>query len=344
MGKKFFNFREGTWALRSILIISSLLAGTAIGYYGKAPLKKVISFNPFDDTTVEKWPTPPYELIEIPSSADNTLQKAFVYRSTSDKPEPLVVSLHSWSAGYAQKDFFREQVLEKNWNYIHPDFRGPNNQPQACASDLVISDIDDAIDYALKNFNVDKERIYVIGGSGGAYAGAASIMKSKHTIRQYSIWNPITDIHAWYYQSKIRNLKYEGDIMLCTDSKNGQLDEEEAKKRSPLYWQTPVEKFSATSVKIYAGIYDGVLGAVPFTHAINFYNKLVSDLNCPDSSKLVSEMEKAMLMEKGPMLPQAKMLGDRKVVLHKSYQNVELILFEGRHELLANIVLETLDN
>lgn len=327
---------------KAIIVICSLFAGTVIGYIGKNPLQKAINYIPFDDTRIEKWDSP-FELISIYSTVDQKEQKLYAYKSTAESPQPLVVSLHSWSGNYAQNDLFRDKVVERNWNYIHPDFRGANNNPEACVSDLVLYDLDDAIDYALENFNCDTERIYIIGGSGGAYASIASLLKSKHNIKEYSVWNPISDIHAWYYQSKVRELKYADDILLSTGSLNGELNVEEALARSPLYWPVSAEKISNTTVKLYAGIYDGLLGAVPFTHSINFYNKLLSDLECSDSSMYVTEAEKALLMENAPMLKDFGMLGDRKILFQKKYKNIELLLFEGRHEILTDIVMDTLD-
>jgi hypothetical protein len=124
------------------------------------------------------------------------------------------------------------------------------------ASDLVIQDIDDAIDFALSNFNCDIEKIYVIGGSGGGYAALASFMKSKHNVAEFSAWCPISDIYRWYYQTKVRDLNYWEDISKCTNSPNEQLNEISAKSKSPLYWKTPTQKLTTTKLKIYTGVYD----------------------------------------------------------------------------------------
>lgn len=68
-------------------------------------LKKPFSdtFTPFDDTRQSNWDTG-FKVVEIQSSLDNSLQKAYFLKSKSSSPKPLVVSLHSWSGNYEQKD------------------------------------------------------------------------------------------------------------------------------------------------------------------------------------------------------------------------------------------------
>ena len=73
--------------------------------------------------------------VRIKSSLDGAEQPAFFYTpKKADKPMPLVVLLHSWSADYRQKFYpaFPKWCVEKGWAYIHPNFRGPNRNPRLC--------------------------------------------------------------------------------------------------------------------------------------------------------------------------------------------------------------------
>jgi len=283
-----------------------------------------------------------FELVEIKSGIDQKIQKAYFYKTKSKEPKPLIVSLHSWSGYYNQKDDLANLCKLKKLNYIHPDFRGANNTKEACCSDLVLSDIDDAITYAIENANVDTAEIFVIGVSGGGYATLSTFMKSKHRIRKFSAWASITDLPAWYKESRIRKNDYADDILSCTESKNGILDEKNAGMRSPLYWETPVSKLTDSKVFIYAGIYDGIQGSVPVTHSINFYNKLLTDLAVTDSAEYVSAIEKLNLLElKQPSNDYGNISG-RKIYLRKEYGNVCLIIFEGNHEILTEFALDQL--
>lgn len=147
-----------------------------------------------------------FKVVEIKSPLDGALQPAYFYKTRSTDPQPLVVSLHTWSNDYTQYDSINHFSSLKDYNYIHPNFRGVNNKKEACCSDLVISDIDASIDYAIENANVDTTRIFVIGTSGGGYATLAMFMKSKHKIRKFSSWVPLVDLVRWYEETKIRKL------------------------------------------------------------------------------------------------------------------------------------------
>jgi len=123
-----------------------------------------------------------FELVEIESAMDHHIQKAYFYRSTATDPAPLIVSLHTWSGDYTQKDTLAVLCRAQGLNYIHPDFRGVNNTKNACCSELAINDIDESIAYAIKNANVDTLRIYIIGHSGMCICPSSRIC-SKITTR-----------------------------------------------------------------------------------------------------------------------------------------------------------------
>lgn len=327
------------------IVVLSLLCGFIIGTLGSNSgiinrSKKVISnYNPFDNTNKGIY-LQEFSEIKIPSSQYNHQQPAYFYKSKSHQAMPLVISLHTWSGDYQQDDYMQEEILKRDWNYIHPHFQGKNDTPNACLSDKVIADIDDAIDFAIENANVDVNKIYVIGVSGGGYAALGSFFKSRHKISMYSCWVPITDLKAWYYQSKIRNNNYWRDILKCTNSKGDTLNHNYAIIRSPLYWDVPIEKLESTKIDLFAGVYDGIDGSVPITHSINMYNKLLESLKCPYDKLFVSDFETKQLLEIFSVGEEYGMLGDRKIVLQKEYKNVRITIFKGNHEMLSSNVLD----
>lgn len=75
------------------------------------------------------------------------------------------MQLHSWSynADSLKPIGLDAEARSKGYNYIFPNFRGINNHPKACCSEYVIEDIDEAIDWALKNMNVERETLDYIG-------------------------------------------------------------------------------------------------------------------------------------------------------------------------------------
>ena len=78
-----------------------------------------------------------------------------VYFLSTTNESPLLVSLHHWSREFTTKDSLSNLAFMNNWNYISPNFRGTNYNEESCLSSLVISDIDDAIEYAIENSKVD---------------------------------------------------------------------------------------------------------------------------------------------------------------------------------------------
>ena len=282
----------------------------------------------------------------IKSSLDGTTQYFYYSHAEGKKAQPLVVGLHSWSnTAETQKGLISNEVHAKNWHFIFPNFRGVNNHPKACCSEFVISDIDEAIDWALKNMNVDPKRIYVVGHSGGGYATLSMYMKSRHDIRAFSAWASISDLTAWYTESVERKNKYAAEIIQCTSGGNT-FDAEKAKGRSPLFWTTPIKKRKKSHLQIYAGIHDGYTGSVPISHSINFYNKLLTDYKEKDKSKFVSA-DDASLMLKTQAFSNSNqktttLLDDRAILYQKSSKNIQLTIFEGTHEILIKVVLEQL--
>ena len=282
----------------------------------------------------------------IQSSLDGNVQVFYYGQSTASERQPLIVALHSWSStADSQKGFLADQAQAKNWNYILPNFRGVNDHPKACCSEFAMADIDEAIDWALKNLKVDPKYIYVVGHSGGGYATLAMYMKSRHQIRAFSAWCSISNLAAWYQESSERKNKYAAEIVKCTGA--GEVfDAEKAKERSPLFWKTPVKKRKKSTLQIYTGIHDGHTGSVPISHSINFYNKLLTDAREKDKSLYVSNEDAATMLKTQtfPTQNPPKTIENRAILYQKSSKKITLTIFEGRHEILKDAAFELIGN
>ena len=282
----------------------------------------------------------------ITSSMDGVTQVFYYSKSTGNKSEPLIVQLHSWSyPADSLKTIGLDTVANtKNYNYIFPNFRGVNNQPKACCSEFVISDIDESIDWALKNMNVDKKRIFVIGYSGGGYATLAMYMKSRHHIRSFSAWAPISDIVAWYGESRERKNQYAFQIIKCIGA-SAIFDTLKAKERSPLFWTTPCKKRKHSTLQIFAGIHDGYTGPVPISQSVNFYNKLLFDFKERDSSKYVKNEDLKFMLEKQtfPSSSSNKKIGNKAIYYQNASKNFMLTIFEGGHDMLSKQAVEYIE-
>lgn len=300
----------------------------------------------WDNTAKKKWDKAFVE-INIPSSADGSQQKAFMYTSKSKTPQPLIVSLHTWSGNYTQEDPLAKEILARDWNYIHPDFRGANCHPKAMGSPLVLADIEDAIRYAVEHSKANPEEVHVIGVSGGGYATLLTYMNTTYPVKSFSAWVPISDVEAWYWESVGRGSKYAKDILksVSTDST---FNREETVLRSPIRHTFPIDKRKNAKLYIYAGIHDGYKGSVPITHSLNMYNRLVGELkygnvtneeiamNAFSDKDLISQSEIIELLSKriNPDYDKSKTLYGRNIYFFRNYENIQLNIFEGRHEQL----------
>lgn len=306
----------------------------------------LISFCAFGQNTNQKHLATLLNKDSIYSTLDGNLQVFYYYKSTDRKPKPLIVQLHSWSyTADSLKTIGLDSIARnKNYNYIFPNFRGVNNHPKACCSDFVVADIDEAIDWALQNMNVDRKRIYLIGYSGGGYATLAMYMKSRHNISSFSAWASISDLVAWYGESVARKNRYAYEIVRCTGA-NNVFDTLKAKERSPLFWTTPVKKREKSELQIFAGIHDGYNGPVPISQSVNFYNKLLSDLRETDTSKYVNNEDLKFMVNRQSFPPSSdnNKIGDRAILYQKRSKNVMLTIFEGAHELLSKQALEYIE-
>ena len=302
----------------------------------------------WDDTHSKDWPSE-CQKVEVTSSMDQSQQPAYFYVAKADNPRPLIISLHTWSGGYDQKDTLSWMCVKNNYNYIHPNFRGPNNKPESCGSKLVIQDIDDAIDYAIQLGNVDTTDMHIMGVSGGGYATLLCYMKTKHVIRTFSAWASISNLEDWYYESVGRKQKYARDIAQVTTGKkfegdNYYFNEAEARKRSPFFMDTPVAQRQNSKLFIYTGIHDGYTGSVPITQSLKFFNKLVRDFDPADQETHISTEDMLKLVERQNtdlINPEKAQHGD--VLFQRQYRDkLQINVFEGTHELIAEQALQTL--
>ena len=303
----------------------------------------------WDDTSKKEWPDL-CQQIEIISSLDGEVQPAWFYKSISSLPRPLVVSLHTWSGGYDQKDTLSWEAMKKDYNYIHPHFRGPNNTPQACGGILAIQDMDDAITYAIKNGNVDTSEIHITGVSGGGYSTLLAYMKTEHRVKTFSAWVPITNLVDWYYESVGRGNKYAYHMALATtgidfEMADYYLNEEEARARSPYFMQTPTGKREHSKLYIYAGIHDGYTGSVPVTQSLKFFNKLVGDFDSTDTQSLITTQEMLSLVERrNSKVSHPSKINRGDIHFQRHYEDrVQVTIFEGTHERINSQALSQLN-
>ena len=302
-----------------------------------------IGFMPIDMTGIgpRLWPNEVQEIFYW-SQADSSQQPALFYDSGSNAKKPLLVGLHTWSGDYQQLSSvpYAKWCMLKDWVFVHPNFRGPNNRPEATGSDLVVGDILSAVDYAVEHANVDTNRIYLIGSSGGGYTSLLMAGKAPQVWAGISAWVPIVDLRAWYDQSLERQNKYAREIARSCGGPPGASDSVDAEyfKRSPIHFLNRAKM----PLDINAGIYDGHTGSVPISHALRAFNAVVSK-NTFSNQTVEYLVENARVPAELHWERTDPYYGEKKVLLRRLSNTARLSIFEGGHEIIPNAALHWLN-
>lgn len=281
--------------------------------------------------------------ISVKSTLDGTLQPGLCWLPDRAKSEkvPLFVALHSWSYGYENLDpakWALGEAKKRGWAFYYPHFRGPNRTPEACGSDLAVQDIVDGVEEVARRGLVDRDRVYLLGGSGGGHM--ALLMAGRHP----EIWAgvyaacPISDVGRWHDESAdpSRNLFPRYAVML-ESACGGTYAERRAEydRRSPV---TYLARAKGVPVDIITGIHDGHRlpvggGSVPCGHAVRAFNCLADEADrIPE--EVIAEMERT------ESVPQAYAftgsdphfrVPERQIYLRRSSGNARITLFNAGH-------------
>ncbi|HUT28596.1 MAG TPA: prolyl oligopeptidase family serine peptidase [Sedimentisphaerales bacterium] len=290
-----------------------------------------------------RWPEVVKEITYV-SSADSTAQPALFYAPRKeDGPRPLLVGLHTWSGNCKQTMSipYAEWCIEKDWVFIHPNFRGPNKSPEATGSELVVKDILSAVDYAKCNANVDPNRVYLVGASGGGYTALLMAGRAPHIWAGVSAWAPIADLRAWYFECKETGRRYAGDIVKsCGDvpGANAEVDRE-YKKRSPItYLRNGVQ----VPLDINAGINDGHTGSVPVSHSLRAFNLVAAaeDRISEEDIRFFAEKAQVPVHLKAELSDAA--YGKKAPLFRRSSGKARVTIFDGGHEIIYEAALSWL--
>lgn len=274
------------------------------------------------------------------SRMDHSMQPALVYPACGQEVRPLAVCLHTWSYGLeSPKEHFLKHCKERNWHFIFPYFRGRNNQPEACGSDLVVSDLECAVEYMKENYAVDNNRIYLVGGSGGGHASLLLAARKPELWSAVSSWCPISDIAAWYAQTSAPNAVYHmkgyaGDIFEACGGNPISCPQaaEQAKYRSPLSWLSNAR--GKVILDISTGIHDGHEGSVPISHAILAFNEVAQEEDRISPADIAFMVEKEEVPIHLQFHGEDSSYGHYKVLFRRVSGLVRLTIFDGAHDLL----------
>ena len=205
--------------------------------------------------------------IFIKSSLDGSQQPSLFYKNDNDGKRPLLVGLHTWSFNrFGEVDKLLPLAKKLGFHLLLPEFRGSNttsnpNCRSACGSRYAKQDIKDAIDYIVKNEDIDEDNIFLLGASGGGHMAILIAGTIPEYFKAIAAYVPITDLRKW----KEQNSYYRPHILECCGC-----SDDEMLYRSPINY---IEEIAKSNLKIFHGKYDPV---VPFSHSLDLYNLIVS--------------------------------------------------------------------
>lgn len=265
----------------------------------------------------------------------------------TQQPTPLLVFLHSWSGDYKQDNSkWLAECVRRKWIWLHPDFRGVNNSLKACGSRFARQDILDAVKFAREEWNVDRERIYLAGVSGG---GHMSLLMAGHHPDQFSAvssWVGPTDLAEWhrFHTHDGQPQRYAQMIEASLGGPPGVSEEIDSdyRDRSPVFH---LHQTGDLPISIMAGVEDGHTGSVPIRHSLRAFNVIAESHGGP----LVSDAEIEQLSTHKKLLSPTRedtaadpVLG-RTIFLHRISGNSEITIFEGGHESIPSAAFEWLN-
>ena len=282
------------------------------------------------------------ERIQFKSSMDASIQEAILIAPPSDrrqrKPVPMVVSLHSWSADLSQRNELEKVVHGRGWIYLFPNFRGVNHRPEACGSKLAQQDILDSISWVTKHYQVDSDRIYLTGTSGGGHMTMLMAARHPNLWRAASAWVGISDLVEWH--ALHRGTRYGKMIEQCCGGVPGDSVEVDAEyeARSPITYAAGARD---VAIDISAGLKDGHEGSVPISHSINVFNRIAE----ARGDRVVTEIEISQLSRPGTL--EVAREGDegfdatfnRNYFLRRHSGKARLTIFDGGHEGIASATI-----
>ena len=290
------------------------------------------------------------EEITIKSSLDGELQHAWFVPPREQGPSPLLIHLHSWSATYKTSSEVEVAVAEtakRGWAFVSPDFRGPNNRPQACASKFATQDVLDAVADIQRRHAIDPRRIYLLGGSGGGHMTLMMATVKPRLWAAASSWVPIADLAAWYAFSKQQNSRYFRMLEQCCGGSPGSSPavDAEYRKRSPLFHLARAAKLP---VDIEVGIHDGHTGAVPVSQSLHAFNALAAangqraqQLDEPTIESITRDAQLPAGLHSEPI---AETQRKRTAIFRRTAGAARITIFEGTHETDFKTAIEWLEN
>jgi poly(3-hydroxybutyrate) depolymerase len=269
--------------------------------------------------------------VEIRSTLDGARQPAVVDLPAAAGPVPLLVHLHSWSSRYNTSNNFdeiRAEAARRGWAFVSPDFRGVNDHPEACGSELAVQDVLDAVEWMKGQTKIDERRIYLAGSSGGGYMALMMAGRAPGVWAAVSAWVPISDLAAWHAFSSGRKSRYAQMMEGCFGNvpTHGNAAQQ-YRRRSPVHF---LHLARGLPLDIQTGIRDGHDGAVPVSHSLLAFNAVAAAVDRVPAADIETMTRTAAVPARWARKidePRAK-----PVLFRRASGAARVTIFEGGHE------------
>jgi pimeloyl-ACP methyl ester carboxylesterase len=272
------------------------------------------------------------------------MQPALFWEAAGPEERPLLIALHSWSGDYRQTTgaAYATCCTERRWHFLHPNFRGMNQSPAATCSDLAVTDVLDAVEFARHHARVDSRRIYLVGVSGGGMMALQVVAKAPTLWAGVSAWVPISDLAAWHAETQARKLSYTPQIEASCGGPPG---------TSPAvdfqYWNRSPQHFlahaSGVPLDLNAGIRDGHTGSVPISHSLRAFNTLAQSADRLSESLIAELVQSARVPETLRSKDRDFTYGGNPVLFRRESGSVRVTLFDGSHEIVHDAAFAWLE-
>lgn len=304
-----------------------------------------------EETTVL---TPGRQRILVRSTRDGSLQPSYLILpesyQTASAPIPLVVSLHTWSFDLEQRlQSVEAETARRNWVYLFPNFRGVDDHPEACASDLAQQDVLDAVRWIREHLAIDARRIYLFGWSGGGHMALAMAARAPELWAGVSVWAPISDLAVWHRErANDPSPMVARQIVACVGGPPGESASVDAqyRARSPI---TTLHRAAEVPIDLWAGRLDGhtpPANDVAIGHTIGAFNVIARAIGAPPVS--TAEMEQlahpdGRLTAPRPGDETRDPLINRDVFLRRTAGPSRVTVYDGGHEMHAGAAFAWFD-
>lgn len=301
------------------------------------------SFTSLGDEGLKRWArdVPAIQDVRVGAGEQSALH---LPARRGDGDRPLLVVLHSWSNEYRQHIGipYARWAQRHNWAMIAPNFNGANVTADATGSDEAVQDVVDAIDFAIERGGVDRERVFVVGFSGGGMMSLLMAGRHPDRIAGAVAWVPVHDLVGWhrYNAGQAPRRDYANHIETACGGDPGadRVARASCERRSPRSWLHAARR-ARVPVYIGHGLADDLVRP---SAALRAFNQLADPADRLGRGSVATVDGNALpaSVTGSNGVPTYFRAGDPDVLFAARSAAATVVLFEGEHDMVYHPGLE----